>query len=280
MRLTLGFSPCPNDTFLFHALVHGLVGDDGLTFEPVIGDVEALNRKALRGELAVTKLSFAAFARVRDRYALLRSGGALGRGCGPLLVGPAPVPPESLPELLRGARVAVPGEGTTANLLLGLAWPGLGERIVMPFDRIEDAVLDGEADAGLIIHENRFTYAAKGLARWADLGAWWEGRTGLPIPLGGIVARRDLGPDVVARVDGLVRSSVVYARARPDASAGYVRAHAQAMDTEVMRRHIELYVNDFSVDLGEEGVAAAERLLRAAGLPAGEPIFMDSADVR
>ena len=273
MKLRLGFSPCPNDTFLFDALVHRRVADPGLEFDVVLADVEELNERALAGDLELTKLSYAAFARVIDRYGLLRAGSALGRGCGPLLIAREPIAMPALAD----ATVAIPGELTTANFLLGLAVPDIGQRLPMRFDLIEDAVLEGRVDAGLIIHENRFTYADRGLVALRDLGAYWEETFGLPIPLGGIFARRDLDPGVVARVDALIRASVEHAFARPEDSAAYVRAHAQAMDEAVMREHIALYVNDFTVDLGAEGVAAVEKLF-AVGRERGlvtrtEPLF-------
>lgn len=266
-RLTLGFSPCPNDTFLFHAMTHGLVRDGDLRFEVILGDVEELNQAAAAGELDLTKLSYAALGPVLDRYALLRAGSALGRGVGPLLVAREPVP-----EARRNAlRVAIPGERTTANFLLRWAYPELIDRTPLLFSDIEDAVLDGRFDAGLLIHENRFTYADRGLVKLADLGERWENGTGLPIPLGGIVARRSLGAELIARVDALLRRSVEYAFQNPEASRAFVERHAQEMDREVQKKHIGLYVNDYTVDLGADGEAAVRALLRAGGHPDAEP---------
>jgi 1,4-dihydroxy-6-naphthoate synthase len=258
--LTLGFSPCPNDTFIFHALVHGVVGARGLAFRERLEDVETLNRLAAEGALDVTKVSYGAVPHLLRDYVLLRSGGALGRGCGPLLVARRPVARDAF----SGARIAIPGRRTTAALLLRLFAPAAGELVEMVYSDIMPAVARGEVDAGLIIHESRFTYPAHGLVRIADLGAWWEGETGLPIPLGGIVARRAAGDEVLREVDDAIRRSVQHAFAHPHASAAYVRAHAQEMDDAVARQHIDLYVNAFSVDVGDEGERAVAELFRRA----------------
>lgn len=265
--LTLGFSPCPNDTFIFHALVHGVVQAQGLAFRERLEDVETLNRLAAESALDVTKVSYGAVPHLLRDYVLLRSGGALGRGCGPLLVSRRPLAPASL----SGARIAIPGRRTTAALLLRLFAPDAAEPVEMVYGDIMPAVARGEVDAGLIIHESRFTYPAHGLVRVADLGAWWEGETGLPIPLGGIVARRALGGDVLRAVDDALRRSVEHAFAHPQASAAYVRAHAQEMDDAVARQHIELYVNRFSVDVGEEGERAVAELFRRAAAVGAAP---------
>ena len=254
--LTFGFSPCPNDTFAFHALVHGLV-DVPLAVEPVLLDIEELNRRAHRGELELTKLSFGAFAGARQRYRLLRSGAALGRGVGPLVVAREPLELET-------ADVAIPGRETTAFLLFRLAYPEHGEVVERRYDEIVEAVASGEVDAGLIIHESRFTYGEHGLVAVADLGEWWERDTGLPVPLAGICARADLDDATAAAADEAVRASVEYAFAHPEASRDYVRAHAQELADEVCRAHIALYVNEFSLDLGDEGFAAIERLVGGA----------------
>jgi 1,4-dihydroxy-6-naphthoate synthase len=259
-RLTFGFSPCPNDTFAFHALVHGLV-EAPFAVEPALLDIEELNARAADGAFELTKLSFGAFAAVSDRYRLLRSGAALGHGVGPLVVARKPT---ALADAA-AARIAIPGRGTTAFLLLRLAAPELGEVVELRYDRILGAVARGEVDAGLIIHESRFTYAQQGLVRVVDLGEWWEERTGLPVPLAGICARRDLDDALVADADAALRASVEYALAHPAASRPYVRAHAQELSDEVCSAHIDLYVNEFSVDLRDEGLSAIERL---AGCPA------------
>jgi 1,4-dihydroxy-6-naphthoate synthase len=258
--LTLGFSPCPNDTFMFHPLVHGLVDTGGLTFHERLEDVETLNRQALKGELDVTKVSYHALGHIRDEYALLRSGSALGRGCGPLLVAREDIDQTDL----RGGSIAVPGQYTTALLLLRLLNPRLDNFIVMPFNEIMDAVLAGRADAGLIIHESRFTYQDLGLQKLVDLGEWWERESGLPIPLGGIVARRSLGAETIAIIERALRAGIVYARSHPAEAAGYIREHAQEMSDEVCAAHIGLYVNDFSAELGDEGERAIAELLHRA----------------
>jgi len=256
--LTLGFSPCPNDTFMFYPLVHGLVDTAGLTFHERLEDVETLNLLALTGELDVTKVSYHALGHIRDGYALLRSGSALGRGCGPLLVAREAIDQAGL----RGRTIAVPGQYTTALLLLRLLDPRLDDFIVMPFNEIMEAVLDGRVDAGLIIHESRFTYQGLGLHRLVDLGEWWEAETGLPIPLGGIVARRSLGAETIAVIERSLRAGVAYARSHPAEATRYIRQHAQEMSDEVCGAHIGLYVNDFSAELGAEGERAIAELMR------------------
>jgi 1,4-dihydroxy-6-naphthoate synthase len=257
--LRLAFSPCPNDTFVFHALVHGLV-PQAPTFDVTYADVDVTNTAAERGEFDLVKVSYAALPWLLDRYRLLPCGGALGRGCGPLLLvrDPARVPS------LQGRTVAVPGERTTAYLLLRL-WsrerpPARVE--LMPFDEIMPAVAAGRVDAGLVIHEARFTYHRHGLRPLVDLGEWWEADTGLPIPLGAILARRGaVDPDVAT---DWVRASVRHAWAHPDASRDYVLTHAQEMEPDVVARHIELYVNAYTEDLSAEGYAAADALLQRA----------------
>ena len=259
MRLSYGFTPCPNDAFAFHALVHGLVPAP-FEVEPVLLDIEELNQRAARAELQLTKLSFGAVAAAGDRYRLLRSGAALGRGVGPLVIAREM---GSLGEMAAG-RIAVPGRGTTAFLLLRLAVPALGDVVELRYDRILDAVVTREVDAGLIIHESRFTYAEHGLVSVADLGEWWEGDTGLPVPLAGIFARSDLEPELVEEVDAAIRASVEYAFAHPEASRDYVRSLSKEMSDEVCAAHIALYVNEHSVDIGDEGLAAIDRLLGRA----------------
>ena len=264
MNLGFGFSPCPNDTFAFDALVHGRI-EAPFTAIPALHDIEELNALAREGRYELTKLSFGALAGLRDSYTLLRSGAALGRGCGPLVVAREPA---SLAQAATG-RIAIPGWDTTAFLLLRLATPALGELVEVRYDRILAAVASGEVDAGLIIHESRFTYAGHGLVELADLGSWWETETGLPIPLGAICARADIGPDLIAAAEDAVRRSVEHAFAHPLASLEYVRAHSQELSDEVCRRHIDLYVNEFTRDLGDDGMAAVDALLaRAAATPA------------
>jgi 1,4-dihydroxy-6-naphthoate synthase len=259
VKLTFGFTPCPNDAFAFHALVHGLVPAP-FEVEPVLLDIEELNQRSAGGELELTKLSFGSAAAAADRYRLLRSGAALGRGVGPLVVAREA---GSLAEAAAG-RVAVPGRETTAFLLLRLAAPGFGEAIEVRYDRILDAVVAGEVDAGLIIHESRFTYQERGLVSVADLGEWWEGETGLPVPLAGIFARSDLEQDVTEAAEAAIRASVEYAFANPEASRDYVRSLAHELSDEVCAAHIALYVNVHSVDIGDEGLAAVDRLLGRA----------------
>ncbi len=274
-ELTLGFSPCPNDTFMFYPLVHGLIDTGGLTFRERLEDVETLNRLAMKCELDISKVSYHALGHIREEYALLHSGSALGRGCGPLLVAADRIDPADL----RGRKIAVPGRYTTALLLLQLFDPALDNLIIMPFNEIMDAVLNRTVDAGLIIHESRFTYQSFGLHKLLDLGEWWEGETGLPIPLGGIVARRSLGAETIAAVERALKTGVGYARSHPDQAARYIGEHAQEMSPEVCAAHIGLYVNDFSTDLGDEGVRAITcLLLRAeqAGIipPSAQPLFI------
>ncbi|MEI6827666.1 MAG: 1,4-dihydroxy-6-naphthoate synthase [Desulfuromonadales bacterium] len=259
-ELSLGFSPCPNDTFMFYPLVHGLVETGGLVYRERLEDVETLNQLARAGELDVSKVSYHALGHIREEYALLRSGSALGRGCGPLLVALK----KCAPHELRGRTIAVPGRYTTALMLLQLFDPELDTFIIMPFNEIMDAVLSGSVDAGLIIHESRFTYHGFGLHKLLDLGEWWEEETGLPLPLGGIVARRSLGAETISAVERALKAGVDYAREHPDEATRYIGEHAQEMSQEVCAAHIRLYVNDFSTDLGDEGVRAITCLLQRA----------------
>ncbi len=260
MTLSLGFSPCPNDTFIFDALVNGKIDTQGLRFEPVLEDVETLNLWAEEGRLDITKLSYFAFLKSLGRYGLLHSGSALGKGVGPLLVKRADAVIPGLDE----ARIAIPGKNTTANLLFSLAHPGARHKTELLFSDIEEAVLEGEFDAGLVIHESRFTYAEKGLSLIQDMGDWWEGHAGAAIPLGGIAMRRDIEPGVCAAVDGLIRESVRYAWTHYPELAPFVTENAQEMDEAVMRQHIGLYVNEFTSDLGAEGERAIATLLQGA----------------
>ncbi len=255
-ELTFGYSPCPNDTFAFHALSHGLI-DVPFVIRPVLLDIEELNRRAHHGEFDLTKLSVGAFAAIGDRYRMLRSGAALGMGVGPLVVTRTPM---SLADAVRG-RVAIPGVETTAFRLLRLAAPQMGTPVEMRYDTILRAVETGEVDAGLIIHESRFTYAEHGLHRAADLGDWWERETGLPVPLAGICARADLGHDIALAAEHAIRASVQYAFDHPETSRAYVRAHAQEMSEDVCAAHIALYVNRYSLDVGDDGLRAIARLM-------------------
>ena len=258
--LSLGYSPCPNDTYIFYALTHNKVAIPGHTIEQRLEDVETLNQLALNGRLDLTKISYHALGHLRDRYALLHSGGALGRGCGPLVISPGLTDMQAL----RGKRIAVPGKLTTANLLLQLYGGGYEDLLILPFDQIMSALQSGAADAGVIIHESRFTYQQAGFHEVLDLGAWWEADSGLPIPLGGILARRDLGETTIRMADEAIRSSLEYARLNPQEPRNYIKEHAQELENEVIDAHINLYVNDFSLNLGDEGIMAVETLLGRA----------------
>jgi 1,4-dihydroxy-6-naphthoate synthase len=275
--LTIGYSPCPNDTFIFYALIHGKVRVPGIEFRERLEDVETLNELALQGKLDITKISYHALGHLRSRYALLRSGSALGRGCGPLIVAK---PGTTLADLKQGS-VAIPGRLTTAALLLRLYDPSLDRLVVMSFDRIMDSVSGGASTAGLIIHESRFTYPRYGLQKLLDLGEWWEGYSGLPIPLGGILGKRTLPRDTLRSVEAGIRESLLYARSHTDEVMSYCRRHSQEMDLQVMKSHIGLYVNDFSLDLGEEGIAAVRRLFaeaEARGIvpPSALPLLLEN----
>ena len=277
MKLSLGFSPCPNDCFIFDAIVNRRIDLEGLEFSVRLADVEALNKAAFEGETDVTKLSYHAFAYCTANYVLLDAGSALGRNCGPLLISKRQI---SKDEVAAGRlRIAIPGVYTTANFLLGLAFPEARNKTPLLFSAIEPALLNDEFDAGLIIHENRFTYQAKRLKKIIDLGEFWDAETGAPIPLGGIVVRRGLPDAVKHAVNRVLRSSVEYAFAHRDASLPFVREHAQEMSEDVMYRHIDLYVNEYSVDLGSEGRRAVQLLFeraQAAGIIAAtsEPLFL------
>lgn len=262
MNLTLGYSPCPNDTYIFGALALGHVAAPGLTFDIRLEDVETLNRLALDHALDVTKLSFAALLapEIEAEYELLASGGALGRGCGPLVVAREPFRPEEL----ASKRIVTPGRRTTAHLLTRLCTGGATVAAELPFEKIMPAVAAGEFDAGVIIHESRFTFPGFGLHKIVDLGEWWETTTGKPIPLGGIVARRSLGEGVIRAVERAIAASLAHADAHPETVGDYIRAHAQEMSEDVQRAHIALYVNEFSHDLGPEGRAAVAELRRRA----------------
>ncbi len=259
-KLSLAYSPCPNDTFIFYALVHEKINCEGLKFETILKDVEALNQNAAVNRYDITKLSVAGFGHLRDSYALLQSGAALGSGCGPLLV----AKPDLDPKMLETLPVAVPGLWTTARLLFGLYLPNAVEPVPMRFDHIMPAVKRGDFAAGVIIHEGRFTYPNYGLTCVQDLGKWWEDKTGLPIPLGAIAIRRNISGKTAAKIEGLIRESIEYSFNNPDHAAGYIRHHAQELVPEVIASHIRLYVNHFSIDLGNAGKKAIETLLAMA----------------
>ncbi|MBL7890488.1 MAG: 1,4-dihydroxy-6-naphthoate synthase [Bacteroidia bacterium] len=265
-EISIGFSPCPNDCFIFDAMIHGKIDTEGLAFKVVMEDVETLNQMAFRGDLDITKLSYHAFAYLRDKYQLLDAGSALGNNCGPLLI--CKSDPALILEKLKSAdssvSIAIPGKYTTANFLLSLSFPKAKNKVELVFSGIEDAVLQGKVDLGLIIHENRFTYEQKGLKKVLDLGEWWETETGLPIPLGGIVIKKNMPEEIIQKVNRVLRKSVEYAFAQPKSSLPFVKAHAQEMSEEVMYKHIDLYVNHYSVDLGEKGKAAIDTMFQRA----------------
>ena len=279
MKLSFSFSPCPNDCFMFDAIVNQRIDQEGLEFSIHLADVEALNKAAFAGTAAVTKLSYHAYAYCAGSYVLLDAGSALGRNCGPLLISKRAISNE---EVATGKlRIAIPGKYTTANLLLSLAFPATQDKTEILFSAIEQALLDDNYDAGLIIHENRFTYEAKGLKKIIDLGEFWERETRAPLPLGGIVINRSLPDDVKHRVNRVLRRSVEYALAHRAASRDFVSANAQEMSEEVMYQHIDLYVNGYSVELGKEGKRAVELLFergKAKGIipDAKENLFLSS----
>lgn len=252
-KLRIGFSPCPNDTFIFDALIHGKINTGGLEFEPYMADVEELNQMALRGELDISKLSYHAYLHLLESYVMMDSGSALGNNCGPLLIknqGAANPSPKDL--------IAIPGKYTTANFLLNYAFPSIQNKKEMLFSNIEGAIKNRDVAAGLIIHENRFTYAERGFEKVLDLGENWEQNTGMPIPLGGIAIKRNLDKAVQLKVQTLIKESLAFAFKNPQSSKDYVRCHAQEMSADVMQKHINLYVNDYSISLGEKGKKAVQ----------------------
>lgn len=265
MKLSLGFSPCPNDTFIFDALIHKKIDTEGLDFEVFFDDVETLNQKVFRNEPDISKLSFHAFAYATKNYALLDSGSALGYGVGPLLISSSDrFTADRVREDSKNLTVGIPGKYTTANFLLSLAFPDLLNKREMLFSDIESSLLAGSIDLGLIIHENRFTYEQKGLVKIIDLGDFWEKETGEPIPLGGIVINRRIDPGVQATVNRLIRKSIEFAFENPSSAIAFIKEHAQAMEEEVMYKHIQLYVNDFSLSLAGKGKSAVETLFNKA----------------
>ena len=278
MELHLGFSPCPNDTFIFDAMLHGKIDTEGITFIPVIEDVETLNQKALQQELAITKLSYHAFAHLVDKYILLDAGSALGFGVGPLLISKNKI--ENIEDKIANLKIGIPGKLTTANFLLNIAFPQAQQKVEMVFSEIENALINEEIDLGLIIHENRFTYAAKDLHKVIDLGSFWEQKTGSAIPLGGIVMSRKYDKETINKVNRIMARSVEFAMKNPLSSAAFVKQHAQEMEESVVVKHIQLYVNKYSLNLGVEGRKAVSTLLDSAVaqgliLPFTYPIFID-----
>ncbi len=259
-KLTLGFSPCPNDTFIFDALVHHRIDTEGLDFEVYLGDVENLNKKAFNQELDITKISYHAYGYLTDNYVLLNAGSALGKGCGPILVGNSD--DKSLD--LKTSKIAIPGKYTTANFLLSIAHPEAENKVEVLFSDIESNILNGEVDAGLIIHENRFTYQSNGLKKIIDLGEYWENTTEKLIPLGGIIIKRELPVETINKVNRVLRKSIEYAFNNPDSPLGYMKENAQEMDKSVMIQHVDLYVNKYSIDLGVEGKDAITQMFNLA----------------
>jgi 1,4-dihydroxy-6-naphthoate synthase len=258
--ITLAFSPCPNDTFIFDALVHHKINTEGLEFDVEMMDVEQLNHLAMQGTISMCKVSYHAFLFLRDTYVMLDSGSAVGFGNGPLIISRKKYSLEDL-ELMT---LAIPGEYTTAHLLLKIMIPLVRKKKMMVFHEIEEAILSGKVDAGVIIHENRFTYEKKGLVKVADLGEYWENIMHSPVPLGGIIVKKSLGPEMISKLNRVMRRSVIFALENPASAMGFVREHAQEMDDEVMKKHIALYVNDFTVALGDEGEKAVGKLFEAA----------------
>jgi 1,4-dihydroxy-6-naphthoate synthase len=259
-KLTLAFSPCPNDTFMFHAMLHGLVDTKGYKFEYDLLDIEELNKNAFCEKYDITKLSFGALGKLLDKYSLLKSGAALGRNCGPLLVCKTP----ELPKEPKNLKIAIPGENTTANMLLSMMWPEAVNKNAVLFSEIEDEVVNGNYEAGLIIHENRFTYKLKGLHKIVDLGEWWEKTTDLPIPLGAIAVKKSFNEKTKYDVEDIIRRSIEFAFQNPDSCMEFVMKHATAMDKDVALQHIKLYVNEFSLNLGIQGKKSIEVLFEKA----------------
>jgi 1,4-dihydroxy-6-naphthoate synthase len=256
MRLSLGFSPCPNDTFIFDAMINGKIDTEGLEFEVIMADVEELNRAAFKSEPDITKLSYHAYAHLTKDYILLNSGSALGNNCGPLLIASKKHDIQNLSAL----SVAIPGRYTTANFLLSFAFPQLKNKTEILFSEIENMVLSSKIDLGVIIHENRFTYHERGLICLMDLGKNWEEKTGLPIPLGGIVCRRNFEKSLQLKIDRVLKRSIEFAFANPESSKEFVSCHAQEMSEDVMQKHINLYVNHYTLDLGKKGIKAIETM--------------------
>jgi 1,4-dihydroxy-6-naphthoate synthase len=260
MKLTLGFSPCPNDTFIFDAMVNGKIDTQGITFDYVMEDVETLNRWAEQGKLDITKLSYNTFLHTVNKFALLHSGSALGKGVGPLLISKKPLSLDNIADF----KIAIPGFNTTANLLLSLAFPNAKNKTEVVFSEIEDAVINGQYDAGLIIHESRFTYAQKGLTKLIDMGDWWEAAANAAIPLGGIVMRRNFDKELIAKVDAIIKASLEYSWKQYPQLSEFITCNAQEMEESVMRKHIDLYVNEYTTDLGETGRNAINTLFERA----------------
>lgn len=271
MKLTLGFSPCPNDTFIFDALVNNKIDTEGLEFEVLLEDVQTLNNWAKQNKLHLSKISYGSLPLILDNYILLNSGGALGKGVGPLLIAKNKMDLSKVTDLT----IAIPGENTTAHLLFTQAFPAAANKKFLVFNEIENAVLNEEVDAGVIIHENRFTYQKRNLVKLIDLGEFWEEKTNVPIPLGGIVAKRNLPHDLIKKTDALIRKSVEYAFKNYPLITDYVKQHSQEMEESVMKQHIDLYVNNYSIDLGADGKKAVNTLLSVTSAKERKDVFID-----
>lgn len=272
MKLTIGFSPCPNDTFIFDALVNKKIDTGGIEFDPVLADVQQLNEWAQQGKLDITKISYGVLPLVLKNYIVLNAGGALGKGVGPLLISKRDI--QNSNSEIKDCTIAVPGKNTTANMLFSLAFPEAKNKKFMIFSAIEDAVLNAETDCGVIIHENRFTYEQRGLKKIVDLGEYWERQTQQPIPLGGIVIKRAINEELGLMADALIRKSVEFAFEHYPHITEYVHQHSQEMEEKVIRQHIDLYVNNYSIDLGEDGKSAVMKFLDIAGFHPTEKIFI------
>jgi len=277
MKLTLGFSPCPNDTFIFDALVNKKIDSEGLEFTVVPEEVETLNQWSFENKLDITKLSFPAFFQNADNYVLLNSGAALGKGVGPLLISKQIIQPSTFN--IQQASIALPGKNTTANLLFSFAYPEAKNKTFMRFDKIEDSVLSGNTDLGVIIHENRFTYQQRGLHKVTDLGEYWEEKMNTPIPLGGISIKRSIGRTISLQIDKLIRKSVEFAFNNYPMIPDYVKQHSQEMSEDVMRQHIDLYVNDYTIDLGNDGKKSIESLYKEMAAQAQFNFIQSSSDL-
>jgi 1,4-dihydroxy-6-naphthoate synthase len=271
MKLTLGFSPCPNDTFVFDAMVHGRIDTEGLEFDYYLEDVEQLNKRAFTGQPDVTKISTYAYAFAAQNYLILDSGSAIGHRNGPLLISKRKIDPAEIP----GLKIAIPGLHTTANLLFSIAWPQAKNKVEYLFSDIEQAVLNEDVDAGLIIHEGRFTYFKRGLLRVADMGEYWEKSTGLPVPLGNIVINRRIPADIALKVNRIIHNSLEYAWRDSLPAYDFVVANAQEMESTVMNNHIKLYVNKFTSNLGKDGKKAISELFRTGFEKGVVPVLPD-----
>ena len=277
MKLTLGFSPCPNDTFIFDALVSKKIDTEGLEFDAVLEDVETLNKWSFEKKLDITKLSYPAFFQNLDKYVLLNSGAALGKGVGPLLISKHNIQHSTFN--FQQATIALPGENTTANLLFSFAYPAAKNKKHMIFSAIEESVLNEQTELGVIIHENRFTYQQKGLHKVTDLGEFWEEKMKAPIPLGGIAVKRSIDKEISLKIDGLIKKSIEFAFSHYPLITDYVKQHSQEMSEDVMRQHIELYVNNFSLDLGNDGKKAIETLYKIAAIQLPVSSTQSSSDL-